>query len=98
VQNVNVMPQFSTGFAASLVQAHMANRAKQPEFLVIPGDFQPFCEDFELFWESLGEKIETDDHQKLHVFNNYIDETNAKIRAKQMLSGSNELSYPVLKN
>jgi hypothetical protein len=50
------MPQFPIGFAASPVQAHMANRAKQPKFSGIPGDYQTFCEDFELFWESLGGK------------------------------------------
>jgi hypothetical protein len=32
----------------------MANRAKQPLFTGVPGDYQTFCENFELFWESLG--------------------------------------------
>ncbi len=32
VRNVNAMPQFPIVFAASPVQAHMANRAKQPKF------------------------------------------------------------------
>jgi hypothetical protein len=76
----------------------MANRAKQPKFSGIPGDYQTFCEDFELFWESLGGTTGTDDRQKLHVFKNCLDETNAKVCASRMLSGSSEFSYQIFKN
>jgi hypothetical protein len=82
------MPQFPIGFASSPVQAHIAKRAKQPKFSVILGDYQTFCEDLELFWESLGGTIGTDDRQRLHVFKNCLVESNAKICASRMLSGS----------
>ncbi len=76
VLNVNAMPQFSIGYAASPVQAHMANRAKQPKFSSIPGDYQTFCEDFELLWESLGGTTGTDDRQKLHFFKKKLSRRN----------------------
>ena len=73
----------------------MANRAKQPVFTGIPGDYQTFCENFELFWESLGGMMIADDRQKLHVFKNCLDTTNAQICASRMLStsGENDFSY-----
>lgn len=46
--------QIPIAFASTPIQAHMANRAKQPLFTGVPGDYQTFCENFELFWESLG--------------------------------------------
>ncbi len=54
VKNVNAMPKFPIGFAASPVQAHMANGAKQPKLSGISGTYQTFYKDFEWFWESLG--------------------------------------------
>ncbi len=73
----------------------MANRAKQPVFTGIPGEYQTFCENFELFWESLGGTMIADDRQKFHVFKNCLDTTNAQICASRMLStrSENDFSY-----
>ena len=59
----------------------------------VSGDYQTFCENFELFWESLGGAFTADDRQKLHVFKNCLDTTNAQTCASRMLSSSGERDF-----
>ena len=97
IRNTTAGQTYPVGFIANPVQAHMANRAQQPKFTGIPGDYQTFCEDFEFFFESLGGTIATDDRQKLHVFKNCLDETNSKICAARMLTDSTGFTYRIFR-
>ncbi len=65
VRNVNALPQFPIGFAASPVQAHVANRAKQPKFSGIPGDYQTFLKTFNCSVDRWAEQLE------LKIFRNF---------------------------
>ncbi len=75
----------------------MANRAKQPLFTGVPGDYQTICENFELFCYSLGGAFSTDEGQKLHVFKNCLDQTNAQICAARMLPKNDERDFSYAK-